>query len=604
MAYTQGFLQLRALTTPVRVLPQRDVGTTQRNHILCMAQKEDVQDGDATTLSLLSRRLALGTAFVGGAAAVAKVSPANAAAAQLSLEKAGPVAVTTSPPNNSEYPASLEDALSLNRSSFPDDFIFGTASAAYQFEGAAFDYGRKPSVWDNFTHKYPEKINDRSNGDVAVDEYHRYVEDVQIMKHMNLDAYRFSMSWSRIVPNGHVGINEEGVNQEGIQHYMDLIDELIAQNIEPYVTLFHWDTPQALQEEYGGFLSHRIVDDYRDYANICFKYFGDKVKNWITLNEPYTYSREGYAVGDFAPGRCSDWQDSSCLGGDSGTEPYIVTHNLLLAHAAAVELYKKIYQTSDDRKIGITLISTWFEPYSDSPADINAAQRAIDFTLGWYMQPLTTGRYPESMRTLVGKRLPEFTADETTLLAKSYDFIGLNYYTANYAADIPREDPKPESKLQPSYLTDSNVNYLTQRNGVPIGIPTASQWLYVYPKGFKNILLYLKEKYEDPLIYITENGRSNDVNDETKTLEEARMDIFRIDYHYRHLYYLLSAMSEKVNVKGYFAWSLLDNFEWNTGYTSRFGLNYVDRDDGLKRYDKLSAKWFRKFLERPLKLQG
>ncbi|KAL9322956.1 hypothetical protein ACSQ67_011009 [Phaseolus vulgaris] len=561
MAYTQGFLQLRALTTPVRVLPQRDVVTTQRNHILCMAQKEDVQDGDATTLSLLSRRLALGTAFVGGAAAAAKVSSADAAAAQLSLEKAGPVAVTTSPPNNSEYPASLEDALSLNRSSFPDDFIFGTASAAYQ-------------------------------------------EDVQIMKHMNLDAYRFSMSWSRIVPNGHVGINEEGVNQEGIQHYMDLIDELIAQNIEPYVTLFHWDTPQALQEEYGGFLSPRIVDDYLDYANICFKYFGDKVKNWITLNEPYTYSREGYAVGDFAPGRCSDWQDSSCLGGDSGTEPYIVTHNLLLAHAAAVELYKKIYQTSDDRKIGITLISTWFEPYSDSPADINAAQRAIDFTLGWYMQPLTTGRYPESMRTLVGKRLPEFTADERTLLAKSYDFIGLNYYTANYAADIPREDPKPESKLQPSYLTDSNVNYLTQRNGVPIGIPTASQWLYVYPKGFKNILLYLKENYEDPLIYITENGRSNDVNDETKTLEEARMDIFRIDYHYRHLYYLLSAMSEKVNVKGYFAWSLLDNFEWNTGYTSRFGLNYVDRDDGLKRYDKLSAKWFRKFLERPSDLQG
>ncbi|KAL9322957.1 hypothetical protein ACSQ67_011010 [Phaseolus vulgaris] len=536
MAYTQGFLQLRALTTPVRVLPQRDVGTTQRNHILCMAQKEDVQDGDATTLSLLSRRLALGTAFVGGAAAAAKVSPADAAAAQLSLEKAAPVAVTTSPPNNSEYPASLEDALSLNRSSFPDDFIFGTASAAYQFEGAAFDYGRKASVWDNFTHKYPEKINDRSNGDVAVDEYHRYVEDVQIMKHMNLDAYRFSMSWSRIVPTGHVGINEEGVNREGLQYYTDLIDELIAKNIEPYVTLFHWDTPQALQEEYGGFLSHRIVDDYRDYANICFKYFGRKVKNWITLNEPYIYSREGYAVGDFAPGRCSDWQDSSCLGGDSGTEPYIVTHNLLLAHAAAVDVYKRNYQTSPDRKIGITLLSTWFEPYSDAPADIDAAQRAFDFMLGWFMEPLTTGRYPESMRTLVGKRLPEFTADEAALLTKSYDFIGLNYYTANYVADRPRDEPRPESKIQPSYLTDSNVNFLTQRNGVPIGAPVCIKQCQIL--RFKNVLLYLKEKYEDPLIYITENGRGNDVNDETKTPEEARMDIFRIDYYYRHLYYL------------------------------------------------------------------
>ncbi|XP_047176537.1 isoflavonoid 7-O-beta-apiosyl-glucoside beta-glycosidase-like, partial [Vigna umbellata] len=334
-------------------------------------------------------------------------------------------------------------------------------------------------------------------------------------------------------------------------------------------------------------------DDFRNYANICFKYFGNRVKRWITLNEPWAYSREGYSVGMFAPGRCSETVDSTCLGGDSGTEPYIVTHHLLLAHAAAVDLYKKKYKDDQNGVIGITLISRWFEPYSNTEADKKAAERALDFLFGWYMQPLTSGKYPESMRYLVGRRLPEFTAEESRLLAGSFDFLGLNYYTTNYAAD------QPSSNLNPSYETDANVNYLTERNGILVGTPTASNWLFVCPKGFKDLLLYVKEKYNNPLIYITENGRGNDVNDEGQTREEALLDIYRIDYYYRHLYYLRSAMSEGVNVKGYFAWSLLDNFEWKNGYLVGFGLNYVDRNDGLKRYAKLSARWFKNFLQRP-----
>ncbi|CAJ1952333.1 unnamed protein product [Sphenostylis stenocarpa] len=234
-----------------------------------------------------------------------------------------------------------ENSTSLNRSSFPQDFIFGTASSSYQYEGAAYVGGRGPSIWDTYTHDYSDKIKDRSNGDVAIDEYHRYKEDVEIMKDMNLDAYRFSISWSRILPKGKV---KGGVNKEGINYYNNLINELLAKGLQPFVTIFHWDLPQSLEDEYGGFLSPNIVKDFQDYAELCFKEFGDRVKYWLTLNEPWTFSKHGYAEGATAPGRCSPWQNLNCTGGDSATEPYIVAHNQLLAHAAAVNIYRTKYQ--------------------------------------------------------------------------------------------------------------------------------------------------------------------------------------------------------------------------------------------------------------------
>ncbi|KOM44459.1 hypothetical protein LR48_Vigan05g206400, partial [Vigna angularis] len=209
------------------------------------------------------------------------------------------------------------------------------------YEGAAKEDGRGLSMWDVFTHKYPEKIKDKSNGDVAVDQYHRYKGDIHIMKNMNLDAYRFSISWSRILPKGKLS---GGINHEGIDYYHKLIDHLLLNGIQPYVTLFHWDIPQALQEDYGGFLSPLIVNDFQDYAELCFEEFGDKVKHWITLNEPWSFSRGGYALGSFAPGRCSQWLNPECTGGDSGTEPYVISHYQLLSHAAAVQVYKKKYQ--------------------------------------------------------------------------------------------------------------------------------------------------------------------------------------------------------------------------------------------------------------------
>ncbi|KAF7824010.1 cyanogenic beta-glucosidase-like isoform X1 [Senna tora] len=481
------------------------------------------------------------------------------------------------------------DVSYLNRSSFPDGFIFGTASSAYQYEGAANEGGRGPSIWDTFTHKYPEKIKDKGNGDVADDSYHRYKEDVGIMKYMNLDAYRFSISWSRILPKGKLS---GGVNQEGIKYYNNLINELLANGLQPFVTIFHWDVPQALEDEYGGFLSPQIVSDFRDYAELCFKEFGDRVKHWITLNEPRSVSKNGYANGRFAPGRCSAWLNMNCTGGDSATEPYLVSHYQLLAHAASVQVYKIMYQASQKGLIGITLNSDWYLPYSNENSDIEAAERALDFMFGWYMAPLTKGEYPKSMRSLVGNRLPKFSKEQSSLLKGSFDFLGINYYSSFYAAHAPNIS----NPSRPSLQTDSFVNVTNNRNGKPLGPMAASAWLCIYPRGFRELLLYIKRKYNNPMIYITENGY-DEYNDPTLSLAEALMDTSRIDYYYRHLYYLQTAIKDGVKVKGYFAWSLLDNLEWDSGYTVRFGMNFVDYKDGLKRYHKLSAQWFKNFLK-------
>ncbi|KAE9593298.1 putative beta-glucosidase [Lupinus albus] len=478
----------------------------------------------------------------------------------------------------------------LNRSSFPAGFIFGAGSSAFQFEGAAREGGKGPSIWDTYTHKYPEKIRDGSNGDVAVDQYHRYKEDVGIMKDMNLDSYRFSISWPRILPKGNIS---GGINREGIKYYHNLIDELLANGIKPFVTLFHWDLPQALEDEYGGFLSSRIVNDFQDYADICFQEYGKKVKLWTTLNEPLMYSRGGYALGTFAPGRCSDWMKLNCTGGDSSTEPYIVTHNLILAHAAAVHVYRTKYQAIQKGKIGITLVSNWFIPLSDNDTrDIKAARRSLDFQYGWYMEPLTKGYYPENMRALVRKRLPKFTSEQAKLVNGSFDFIGLNYYSSSYASPAPRTNGKP------SYQTDYLANSLFERNDRPLGLRAASNWIYFYPKGLRDILIYTKNKYNNPLIYITENGM-NEFNDPTLSLDEALVDTYRIDYIYRHLFYLRYAIEEHgVNVKGYYPWSFLDDHEWSSGFTVRFGMVFVDFKNGLKRHPKVSAMWYKNFLNK------
>ncbi|KAK2968303.1 hypothetical protein RJ640_016235, partial [Escallonia rubra] len=338
-------------------------------------------------------------------------------------------------------------------------------------------------------------------------------------------------------------------------------------------------------------------DDFHDFANLCFERFGDRVKHWITLNEPWTFAVQGYDSGIAAPGRCSSWRNNNCTGGNSATEPYIVTHYQILAHTAAARLYRtkyKILQPIQKGMIGITLVTNWMVPASNSSSDIRASRRALDFSLGWYMDPLVFGDYSHLMKTLVGARLPRFTAEQSNSVKGSLDFLGLNYYTANYAAHVTNF---ANNVVNVSYTTDDRANHTTSINGVPIGEKAGSDWLYVYPQGIKDTLLYIKKNYKNPVVYITENG-IDEINNSSLTLKQALTDNFRIRYYSSHLANVIEALKEGADVRGFFAWAIMDNFEWASGFTSRFGLNYVDYARGLKRYPKLSAKWFTNFLKK------
>uniref|UniRef100_A0ACD5Y0Z1 Uncharacterized protein n=1 Tax=Avena sativa TaxID=4498 RepID=A0ACD5Y0Z1_AVESA len=476
----------------------------------------------------------------------------------------------------------------LTRKSFPKGFVFGTGSASYQYEGAVKEGGRGPTVWDKFAHT-PGKIADGNNGDVALDFYHRYKEDLQLVKDMNMDAFRFSIAWSRILPNGSLS---GGVNKQGVAFYNNLINEVIAKGLVPYVTIHHWDTPLALEDKYGGFLSEKIVKDYVDFAEVCFKEFGDRVMYWTTFNEPWSYSTYGYGSGLFAPGRCSPHVSASCGAGDSAREPYIVTHNILNAHAAAVGLYRRRYQPTQKGQIGITVVCHWYLPYDpNSKADRDAARRRVDFMYGWFMDPIVFGDYPESMKAWLGARLPKFTKEQKAALKGSHDFIGVNYYTAYYAISVP-----PANALASSYDADSRANVTGFRNGKPIGPQAYTDFLFVYPPGIHDLMRYTKRKYNNPVIYVMENG-IDEGNNTTMPTKAALNDQARVDYTFKHLLWLNLAIKEKVNIKGYFAWTFMDCFEWGDGYKDRFGFIYVDRST-LKRYRKKSSYWFANFLKK------
>ncbi|KAJ4833491.1 hypothetical protein Tsubulata_006660 [Turnera subulata] len=471
----------------------------------------------------------------------------------------------------------------FERSNFPKDFYFGTSTAAFQVEGGASKNGRGPCVWDAFSHDNPERILDGSNGDVAVDFYNRYREDFPRMKKMGLNAFRFSISWSRVIPHGQI---RWGVNEEGITFYNNLITQAVKHGLEPFVTIFHWDTPQALEDKYGGFLSRNIVDDYRDFAELCFQRFGDRVRYWITLNEPWAYAAFGYARGDFAPGRCSAWVNRACKVGNSATEPYLVTHHLLLAHAAAVQLYREKYKETQDGKIGVTLVTWWMEPFSNKAKDRDAAKRALDFNYGWYLDPLTYGDYPRTMRDYVKDRLPIFTTEDSKMVKGSIDFLGLNYYSARYVQHIDKVEPE-----RTSFINDDHANLTYEDSeGKSIGPMAGLDWLRVAPFGIRYLLNYTKDNYQNPNIFITENGLAHD---DSEPLSVIVNDTIRIDYYDEHLGNVSTAMKDyNVTVSGFFAWSFMDNFEWSSGYTKRFGLTYIDYKNNLKRIPKASLNWF------------
>ncbi|KAM0939864.1 putative glycosidase [Dioscorea sansibarensis] len=371
-------------------------------------------------------------------------------------------------------------------------------------EGAFNVGGRLPSLWDTFVHEQPEKIKDRKTGDVGCDQYHRYKDDVKLLKDAGLDAFRFSISWPRILPR-----------------------------IKYFVTLFHWDVPQELETKYKGFLDSRMVEDFKDYCEVCFHEFGGRVKLWATLNKPYNFSVLGYDIGELAPAR--------------------------------------------NRQIGIPLPSHWMKPVTNSIENIQARERGLEFILGWFMEPLVHGDYPFIMKALVRDRLPPFTKEESKMVKGSYDFIGINYYTARFASNVPiSSNDKPTS-----VDSDSHVEL-------------KDKTIYICPEGIRDLLLYIKNKYNDPSSWLS--GISQD-EDGKLTIQEGLNDEERIKYHTLHLIKLEEAIRLGVKVKGYFTWSILDNFEWSNGYTTRFGLIYVDFKNGLQRYPKASLKWFNEFLK-------
>ncbi|KAI4323456.1 hypothetical protein L6164_023059 [Bauhinia variegata] len=426
----------------------------------------------------------------------------------------------------------------VSRDDFPPNFVFGVATSAYQIEGAHNEGGRGPSIWDAFTHT-EGKIIDGSNGDVAVDHYHRYMEDIDLIAKLGFQAYRFSISWSRIFPDG-LGTK---VNYEGIAFYNGLINAILER-----------DT--------------------------CFASFGDRVKYWITINEPLQTAVNGYDTGINAPGRSEN----------ASTEPYLAAHHEILAHAAAVSIYRSKYKEKQGGQVGLVVDCEWAEANSDKIEDISATARRLDFQIGWFLHPLFYGDYPEVMRERLGDQLPKFSEEEKMFLLNSLDFIGVNHYTTRFISHTTE-------------CTEENHFYKVQQmeriveweDGEAISEKAASEWLYIVPWGLQKTLTHISQKYK-ATIYVTENGMDDEDNDDLP-LHEKLDDKQRVRYYKGYIDAVAQAIKDGADVRGYFAWSILDNFEWSQGYTKRFGLLYVDYKNGLTRHPKSSAYWFSRFLK-------
>uniref|UniRef100_A0A6B2L265 beta-glucosidase n=1 Tax=Arcella intermedia TaxID=1963864 RepID=A0A6B2L265_9EUKA len=355
--------------------------------------------------------------------------------------------------------------------------------------------------------------------------------------------------------------------------------------IHPVVTLYHWDLPEALEQQ-GGWRNASIVDAFTQYAGTCFAHFGPYVKLWITINEPFVISWLGHGLGIHAPGRCSS--RSQCPEGDSATEPYLVAHHLLLSHAKAYQLFQDVYKSKLNTKIGISLNSDWIEPWrADSDLDKEAAQRYLDFSLGWFADPIFFGDYPASMKHVAA--LPVFTEEQKSLLKGSTDFFGLNHYTSSYA--IHGRSPGQYGWANDSDVTPTQIGV----DNKTIGTPSGCSWLFVVPQGFRKLLNYIKNRYNNTDIFVTENGVSVP-GEASMPMSEALSDKFRSSYLNDYMNQMLLALEDGVRVKGYFIWSLMDNFEWADGYEVRFGLYYVDYTNNRTRLPKESLSFLKAYI--------
>jgi beta-glucosidase len=430
---------------------------------------------------------------------------------------------------------------------FPDGFLWGTATAAYQIEGASTAEGKGPSIWDTFSHT-PGKIYQDQNGDTACDHYHRYREDVAIMADLGINAYRFSVSWPRVIPSGN-----GAANQPGLDFYSRLVDALLEHRIRPFVTLYHWDLPQALEER-GGWGARDTATAFGDYAALMGRTLGDRAKDWITLNEPLASTTAGYVFGIHAPGK----QDPQLA--------FQVSHHLNLAHGHAV---RALRATVPGARVGITQVSMPVYPASPSAADQQAARRFDGFVNRWYWDPVWRGAYPADILERLGPIAPTIEDGDLQLLSPPIDFFGHNSYTRA----IVKDDPG---------------SMLLGATQVPAeGKPQTEMGWEVYPDHLYDALTRITRDYGAPEIYITENGAAFP----DAVVHGAVDDPQRTDYLRTHLSAAHRAIQDGAKLRGYFCWSLLDNFEWSFGYSKRFGIVHVDYPT-QRRIVKASGRFF------------
>lgn len=458
---------------------------------------------------------------------------------------------------------------------FPDGFLWGAATAAYQVEGAYLDDGKGLSNWDVFSH-IPGTTFQDTNGDVAADHYHRYKEDVALMAELGMNSYRFSIAWSRIFPNG-----DGEINQDGIDFYNNLIDELLKYNIEPMITLFHWDLPQSLEER-GGWESKCTHDAFLNYANTCYEAFGDRVKLWSTFNEAIVFISSGYLTGCFPP----QVEDPA--------RAIQVTHNINMCHANAVIAFKTKF-SSPDYQIGFVNVLQTHTAASNCNADLEAKNFVDGVWTHWFYDPILKGEYPSDLLVMARTAFdsPKFESEDFAILKQAAalnDFIGVNFYrretvASNVGGKTCTERNHSGEAGQPMNFGFKDL-FKFVRN--PEGVYTDWDW-EIYPDALTEGLMNIKDRYGDIKIFITENGIGGIDNVTPESID----DDYRIDYIGDHLKATAKAIDNGVNVAGYYPWSFIDLLSWLNGYKKQYGFVYVDHNDNLSRRKKKSFYWYK-----------
>jgi beta-glucosidase len=442
----------------------------------------------------------------------------------------------------------------LNRSDFATDFRWGCSTSSYQIEGGATEDERGESIWDRFCNA-PGRIRDGSSGAVACDHYHRWPQDLDIAQNLGTNAYRFSIAWPRIFANG----RGRTPNQKGLDFYSRLVDGMLEHGLEPWVTLYHWDLPQALQDQ-GGWVNRDTVDAFVEYTDVVSRHLGDRIKHWITHNEPWCTAFNGNFEGVHAPG-IKDFKTA-----------LQVSHHVLLSHGKAIAVIRR---NVPNARVGAALSLHPLKPASDSAADLAATKRHDGLRNRWFLDPLYGKGYPSDIWSILGENAPQVNEGDLDAIATPTDFLGVNYYFPEIVADAPGQ-----GVMSTRIVESSNVER------------TAFGW-EVSPEGMVALLSRVARDYAPAEIYLTENGSTyDDVVDQAGNVN----DFQRQNYLIRHLKAARQCVQQGLPLKGYFAWSLLDNFEWAEGYIRRFGLTHIDFETQERRL-KASGKWYRNFLQ-------